>query len=169
MAPNPVTIQKLLRRTSSPVINSQARLRREATVATMAEITRTTAQPLAENTRNRTKTKASPRRILVIRRSSSRYRFFFPTLHPSGGQISRSILSHPVGKCNRFEIIRLFFYSPLHCSGKDGIIPKKCAKVCGCGERWAFPQREEKEFEYVGTPVPVGGYCPQQERNHGGL
>ena len=103
---NPATIQKLRRRISSPVINSQARDSRLASVATMAVMTRTTFQPRAEESRKNTKISAVPRRILVISRSNSRYRFLFPTLHPSGGQFSTGILSQSVRNCNRFDRIR---------------------------------------------------------------
>lgn len=104
--PNPVTIQKLRRRISSPVINSQARDSRLASVATMAVMTRTRFQPRAEESRKNTKISAVPRRILVISRSNSRYRFLFPTLHPSGGHFSTGILSQSVRNCNRFDRIR---------------------------------------------------------------
>lgn len=82
MLAKPVTIQKLLLRISSPVMNSQPRDKTEVRIETVAAMTRTTFQPLAENTKNSTKTRASPKRSSVISFSSARYRFFLPTFIP---------------------------------------------------------------------------------------
>lgn len=82
MLAKPVTIQKLLLRMSSPVMNSQPRDKTEVRIETVAAMTRTTLQPLAENTKNSTKTRASPNRSSVISFSSARYRFFLPNSIP---------------------------------------------------------------------------------------
>ena len=81
----PVTIQKLLLRSSSPVINSQPTDRMEARIDRVAVMTRSTFSPLEEKIKNSIKTRASPKRTSVINFSNARYRFFLATNHPSNG------------------------------------------------------------------------------------